>query len=186
VPDPPPEGATLGGAWHITVRIALRDGSTHDARMCGGVSIDPACSAEPRLRADGRGAYTDVPAGSTPVPTVEPSSVKTASPITIDTLSIPIERQGEYEIVLGEGSLPNGVWTTGSFHLAEPWPDDLAVRDGRVRLELRSMEPDGRPFDNSYMHGWRRGVERIEAFLTFDVLWFAPGAGLKVRDVVVR
>jgi hypothetical protein len=188
VPDPVPEGMNLGAGWHILVRIALRDGSTHDRKICGGVPHEPACSDEPHLesRSSVEGGYRDIPAGSTPLPTLEPSSVKRASPIAIDTLSIPIERQGEYEIVLGEGSLPSGVWTTGSFDFAEGWPDDVALRDGKVRLGLTSLEPDGKPFENYYMHGWRPGVERVRATLTFDVLWFAPGATLEIRNVVVR
>lgn len=187
VPDPPPEGATLGGAWPIHVRIALKDGSTHESRMCGGVSIDPACKAEPHLQNRSVfGGYRDIPAGSTPVPTLEPSSVKTASPIEIDSVSIPIERQGNYEVVLGEGSLPNGVWSAGSFEFAEQRPNDLALREGVVLLDVRSLEPGGKPFDNYYAHGWHPGVERIRAVLTFDVLWFAPGATLEIRNVVVR
>lgn len=188
VPDPPPEGAILGGAWPIHIRVAFTDGSTHDARMCGGIPMGPACSDEPRLesRSAVRGGYTDVPAGSTPLPTVAPSAVKAASPIVMDTLTIPLESRGEYEIVFGEGSLPNGVWTTGFFEFVEPWPDDVALRDGIVWLQLRSLEPDGKPFDNYYMHGWRPGVERFEAVLVFEVLWFQPGADLTIRNVVVR
>ena len=53
-------------------------------------------------------------------------------------------------------------------------------------IEVRSLEPDGKPFDNYYLHGWRGGVESVEAFLIFDVLWFRPGADLAIRDVVVR
>ena len=53
-------------------------------------------------------------------------------------------------------------------------------------IELRSLEPDGKPFQNYYDHGWRPGVERVEAILVFDVLWFEKGAILDIRDVVVR
>jgi hypothetical protein len=188
VHDPPPEGAILGGAWSIRVRVGFTDGTTHDARMCGGIPSGPACSDEPRLesRSPVDGGYRDVPAGSSPLPTVAPSAVESASSIVIETVTIPIERQGEHEIVLGEGSLPNGVWTIGSFDFAEPWPDNVALRDGVARLELRSLEPDGKPFENYYMHGWRAGVERVEAALLFDVLWFQPGADLTIRNVVVR
>lgn len=53
-------------------------------------------------------------------------------------------------------------------------------------MEIRSLEPDGRPFDNYSMHGWREGVERIEAVLVFEVRRFDPGAVLVIRDIVVR
>lgn len=188
VHDPPPErGATSGAARPIRVRVGFRDGTTHDARMCGGIPSGPACSDEPLLESrSALDGYRDVPAGSTPLPTAAPSAVKSASRLVIDAVTIPIERQGEYEIVLGEGTLPNGIWTIGSFDFAEPWPADVALRDGVSRLELRSLERDGKPFDNYYMHGWRPGVERVEAVLMFDVLWFQPGADLRIEDVVVR
>jgi hypothetical protein len=187
VPDPPPDGATLGGASPIHVRVAFRDGTTHDARMCGGIPWGPACSDEPSLSPrSALGAYTDVPAGSTPVPSPQPEAKEAATSIVIDTLTIPIERQGSYEIVVGRGSLPNGRWTIGSFDFADPWPDDVAIREGYVTLELRSLEPDGKPFDNYYLHGWREGVERVEAVLMFDVLWFESGAELTIQNVVVR
>jgi len=89
-------------------------------------------------------------------------------------------------VVVGEGSLANGVWTAGTFRFVDTWPADLALRDAIVLLELRSLEGDGKPFDNYYLHGWRAGVERVRAVLRFDVLWFKPGATLEIRNVVVR
>ena len=187
VPDPPPDGVTLGGAWPIHVRVAFRDGTVHDARMCGGLPRGPTCSDEPGLEfRSALGAYTDVPAGSTPLPSVAPSARKSARTLVIETVTIPIEKEGQHEVVLGEGALPNGVWTIGSFDFAERWPDDVALRDGVAVLELRSLEPDGKPFDNYYTHGWRSGVERVEAVLLFDVLWFEPGAELVIQNVVVK
>ena len=196
VPDPPPEGMTLGGAWPITVRIALKDGSTHDSRMCGGVSIDPACKAEPHLQPRSViAAYTDVPCGADPdrpedcatrPPSPAPIVIAQAKPIELGTLTIPIDHLGAYEVPLGEGSLPNGILSQASFEFAEAWPEDLALEDGRAELGLKSLEPDGKPFDNLYAHGWRPGVERVQATLTFHVQWFAPGATLEIRNVVVR
>ena len=197
VPDPPPEGATLGGAWPIHVRIALKDGSTHDAHMCGGVSIDPACSADPHLSPRSvMGGYTDVPCGAepadapedcpTPFPPPEADVVAEATPVLVDEVSIPIDHLGQYEVPLGQGSLPNGILADASFAFTDPWPDEVALRDGRAFLEVRSLEADGKPFDNYYLHGWRPGVERIRAVLTFEVLWFAPGATLEINNVVVR
>ena len=62
----------------------------------------------------------------------------------------------------------------------------ITFADGGPYLEIRSLEPDGRPFDNYYTHGWREGVERIEAVLVFEVRRFEPRAVLTIRDVVVR
>jgi hypothetical protein len=186
IPGPPAQGATSGGGT-VWVRIALNDGSTHDTGMCGGIPRGPACADDPRLESRSPiSSYTDVPAGSTALPTVTPSAKRSASTLVVESVTIPIEKEGEYEVVLGEGALPNGVWTIGSFGFAEPWPDDLALREGVATLELRSLEPGGKPFDNYYLHGWRPGVERFKAVLLFEVLWFEPGAELAIQNVVVR
>ena len=194
VPDEPPEGAVLGGAWPIRVRITLMDGSIQDSRMCGGLSIAPACTDDPRLMAVSViGAYTDVPCAgeapegcATPHPAFEPASLELASPLKVQARSIPIDRVGRYAVELGAGTLPNGILSDASFAFDEAWPKDVALRDGRGMLEVRSLEPDGKPFDNYYTHGWRPGVERVEAVLRFDVLWFEPGADLGIRNLVVR
>ena len=55
-----------------------------------------------------------------------------------------------------------------------------------AQINLRSLEPDGKPFQNYYDHGWRPGVERVEAVLVFDVLWFEKGAVLAIHDIEVR
>jgi hypothetical protein len=82
--------------------------------------------------------------------------------------------------------LPNGVLTEASFAFADRWPADVALTDGQAFIELRSLEPNGKPFENYYTHGWHPGIERVEAVLKFNVLWAAPGAKLSIRDVVVR
>jgi hypothetical protein len=188
VPDAPPGGVHLSAGWHVRVRIALKDGTLHDKEICGGVIHEPACLDDPALevRSTISAGYRDVPEGASPLPLVAPSAIAEAAPIAVDSLSIPIDRLGTYEVPLGEGSLPNGIWTSGSLAFAEPWPDDLALRDAIVNLELRSLEPGGAPFENAYIHGWRRGVERVQAIARFDVLWFRPGATLELRDVSVR
>ncbi|MFL5684960.1 MAG: hypothetical protein ACJ77D_02790 [Chloroflexota bacterium] len=186
VPDAPPAGVHLSAGWHVRVRIALRDGSIHDKEICGGVLHEPACLDDPRLEVrsaiDG---YRDVPEGSSPIPALDSSAKQTASPIQLASVSIPIDRRGEQEVVIGEGSIPNGVWSVGTVEFADPWPDDIALRDANVTLEVRSLEPDGKPFENMYVHGWRDGVERVRAIVRFDVLWFRPGATLELRNVSV-
>ena len=188
VPDAPPEGVHLGAGWHIRVRLGLKDGSAHDMLVCGGVLREAACQDDPRLevRSALSGGYRDVPEGSTPIPAIQDAAAADAEAIALDTLSIPIDGLGEREVALGEGSLANGVWAEGTVEFAEPWPDDLALRDAVVLLEVHSLERDVRPFENAYVHGWRPGVERIRAVLRFDVLWFRPGANLELRNVSVR
>jgi hypothetical protein len=197
IPDPPPDGAVLGGAWSIRLRVTLADGSSHDARMCGGLPSGPACTDDPRLSAasvTGPGSgYRDAPCGGeppdgcpTPFPSLDPDAVEAATPLTIADRTVAIERNGRQEISLGEASLPNGILTEAWFEFLEVWPDDVALAGGLGWIEVRSLEPDGRPFDNYYLHGWREGIERVEAFLILDVLWFEPDADLAIRDVVVR
>jgi hypothetical protein len=62
----------------------------------------------------------------------------------------------------------------------------VSIEGAYVLLDVRSMEPDGRPFDNYYLHGWREGLERVEAVLVFEVRRFEPGAVLSIEDIVVR
>ena len=197
IPDPPTErvGVTLGGAHPIRLRITLTDGSTHDARMCGGLAMGAACTDDPRLdaRTLTAGGYRDVPCAGeppagcpTPFPPFEPDVLDSATPLTVAERTIPIEQDGRHEVSLGTASLPNGVLTDASFAFAEGWPDDVALAGASGTIEVRSLEPDGKPFDNYYLHGWREGIERVEAFLIFEVLWFRPGATLSIRDVVVR
>ena len=101
-------------------------------------------------------------------------------------MDVPIDHTGAYEVRVGEGSLPNGILTRTSFELADDWPDHLTITGLSIYLEVRSLEPGGKPFDNYYEHGWRAGTERVGAFLVFRVSRFKPGAVLEVRDVVVE
>jgi hypothetical protein len=201
VPDPPPKdgnGITLGGAPSIRIRLTYMDGTTSDALMCGGLASGPACMDVPRLEArtsvgEG-GGYLDVPcpdpaptAGcGTPLPTLQARAVAAARPLSVARISIPIDHVGAYEVSLGESSLPDGVATAASFKFADDWPLDVSLQDGVAQIGLVSLEPDGKPFQNYYDHGWRPGVERVKAVLTFQVLWFKKGAVLEVRDVIVR
>jgi hypothetical protein len=201
VPDPPPKDGvvvTLGGAAPINVRITLTDGTTRDTPMCMGLASGPTCTDTPQLEArsavaDG-GGYKDVPCADDappntcgrPLPTVEPAAVAAARPLSIVRSSIPIDHLGAYQVSLGQASIPNGVVSVASFEFADTWPADVSLEGGVAQIELRSLEPGGKPFQNYYQHGWRPGVERVEAVLAFDVLWFEQGAVLNIRDVAVR
>jgi len=182
----------------FNVRLTLTDGTTREAMMCPGVTRGPACTDTQRLEArssieDG-GGYHDVPCpdGSpphscgTPLPTMQAAAVAAARPLSIARFTIPIDHLGAYEVSLGEASLANGIATLASFAFVDAWPLDVSLRDGVAQINLRSLEPDGKPFQNYYDHGWRPGVERVEAVLAFEVLWSEPGAVLAIRDVVVR
>lgn len=193
VPDSEELNATtVGPAIHV--RIAFTDGSLHDSHMCGLVSLHPACMDDPTLRPNSIiGGYTDVPCAeaapddcATPHPTVEPEAAGEATPLMVEERTITIDRLGVLDIPLGEATLPNGILTEASFEFVETWPTDIALAGGSGFLGVRSLEPDGKPFDNYYLHGWRPGVERVEITLQLEVLWFEPGADLVIRNVVVR
>jgi hypothetical protein len=182
----------------LTVRLTLTDGTTRDAMMCGGVSMSPACSDVQQLVARSSiaegGGYKDVPCPDgaapntcgTPLPTLEPAAEAAARQLSVRRFPIPIDHVGPYEVSLGEATLPNGIATVASFEFADDWPLDVSLQEGVAQINLRSLEPDGKSFQNYYDHGWRPGVERVEAVLAFDVLWFEKGAVLDIRDVVVR
>ncbi len=167
--------------------VTLADGTLHQVSMCGGVDMSPPCVDNPHLTANSvtQGGYHDVPEGSSPVPSAAPDALEMAMELRIDRLDIPIDRTGLHEIVLGEAWLPNGLLTTAEFDLVDVWPSDVTIIDGRVSLEVRSMT-SGQPIQNIYEHGWREGIEGVEAVLVFDVFRFEPGATLSIQDVVVN
>jgi hypothetical protein len=185
-----------GGGF--TVRLTFTDGTTTETPMCGGIPSGAACMDTPQLEArtsveDG-GGYHDVPCPDgapphscgTPLPTLEAAAVAAARPLSVARFQIPIDHVGAYEVSLGKASLANGVASLASFAFVDDWPLDVSLKDGVAYIRLRSLEPDGKPFQNYYEHGWRPGIERVEAVLVFDVLWFEKGAMLGIRDVVVR
>jgi hypothetical protein len=187
---------TVSGGPRIDVRVTLTTGATSVVSMgCIGVAMQPVCVDEPQLRAPdiiGSG-YHDVPCAgeppdgcATPVPTAAPEAAAAAVALRIDRLDIPIDHVGDYDVRLGEARLPNGLLTEGSFAFVDDWPSDVTILEGRARLVVRSLEPNGRPFVNVYEHGWREGTEQVAAFLVFHVDRFDPGARLAIRDVVVR
>ncbi len=108
-----------------------------------------------------------------------------ATELRVDRVDIPIDHTGRHEIVLGEAWLPNGLLTTADFELVDDWPPGVTILGDGVSLEVRS-ELDGQPIQNIYEHGWREGIEGVEAVLVFDVFHFDPGATLSIQDVVVR
>jgi len=195
VPDPTPEvrdGVTIlqtrSGGAPIDLIVTLADGTvTQTTLFCVGVNTEPACVDDPHLTANSvtQGGYHDSVQGASPVPSAALDALEMATELRVDRLDIPIDRTGRHEIVLGEAWLPNGLLTTADFELVDDWPPGVTILEGGVSLEVRSLL-DGRPIRNIYEHGWREGIEGVEAVLVFEVFRFEPGAKLSIQDVVVN
>jgi hypothetical protein len=182
----------------IDIRVTLRDGTTRDlALQCGmpGAWYNAPCSDDPHIGAGGPPGegYHDTPcpgeppAGcATPVPARAPDAIAAAIALRIDHVDIPIDHVGDYEVLLGEARLANGLLTKSGLSLVDDWPDEFTILYGGVWIEVRSLEPDGRPFRNIFEHGWRKGTERVAAYLRFHIDRFDPGAVLQVRNVLVQ
>jgi len=189
VPTAAPQFQPMLGSPGIHLRLSLADGSTLDGDVCVGSGIGRGleCTDDPHLWVGTASeGYRDVFPDTSPVPSADPAAVASAVPLHVGWVRVPIDHTGPYEVPLGTGSLPNGILTKASATLVDDWPEDINIRDARIRLDLRSLEQDGRPFDNLYRHGWRPGVERFAAFLVFDVRRYSPGAVMELRDISVR
>jgi hypothetical protein len=197
LPEPTPEiidGHTIlqvrSGGSPVDVEVTLRDGSVHRVTLnCGGIPAIQ-CQDDPQLEASSvtHGGYydgteADITGGR---PSIAPDALADAVPLRIARLDIPIDHTGLNEIPIGEARLPNGILTAADFALVEPWPTGVSILDGGVRLEIRSLDDEGKAITNIYEHGWRPGTERVQAVLVFDVAQFDPGATLGIRDVDVR
>jgi hypothetical protein len=190
IPQPTPQLGIYSGGSGVDVSVTLRDGSVHRVDIgCGGIH-HPQCDDDPHLETGSvmHGGYYD---GTMPEllggqPTIAPDALAGALPLRITRLDIPIDHVGHYEVSLGEARLPNGILTAADFALVESWPTGVSILDGRVGLEVRSLDDGGKPIRNIYEHGWHPGSERVEAVLVFDVAHFDPGATLGIKDVVVQ
>ena len=193
----PCDTVRLGGQFVVRVRLLATDGSSSDQSVFCGLGGDRSllCTETPVI---GRSSpttsgYHDVPCAgeapenpcASPVPTADPSAVRSAVPLEVPRLEIPIDHTGEYVIPVAEAVLSNGILTEASFGLEDESPTDLIVAPEGVHLEVTSLD-GGRPFVNAYDHGWRPGTERVQAELRFTVESFEPGAKLVVTTIVVR
>ena len=179
-----------GGGQVLLLHVDLTDGRTATVKLwCVGVAPghDPACMDQPRVptSASGGEGYRDTPEGSTPLPSLEPSAIAAGQPLGIPRQSIAVGRTGRFTVELGSVRVPNGVLTTGRFELADPWPDGILFTDAGIRLVVTPLDPDGRPFDNVFVHGWRPGVEAARVTLEFEVLAAEPGASFEIVGVAV-
>ena len=203
LPEPTPEVrdgqmilTTHSGGPTIEVSVTTADGIVRPGVVhCEGVASGPACVSGQHLSADSilHGGYMDTPCAgeppdgcATPVPTVDPEAAADATELRVARLDIPIDHVGEYEIKLGEARLPNGLLSAADFAYVDDTPDGIIMLSNGASIQIRSLEPDGLPFSNIFEHGWRPGVERVEAVLAFHVDHFEPGASLSIKDVVVR
>lgn len=191
VPNPSPDGIDF--AHRTFLEVTLWDGTRQPVVIsCPGIAAAyaPPCMSAPVVGlgyprgTEGGGGYTDLPGNPTPFPALDSVAVKEARPLLIDELLIPITRTGRQAIAVGKALLPNGFLAEGQFGLSDPWPSDVLF-DGGIVLEIRPTA-GGEPLMNLYEHGWREGVEEVEATITFVVAWFQPGASIKVVHLVVR
>ena len=179
----------------VRVRFVMPDGQTlEESQFCGvGGQYSILCSEDPQIAivapTDG---YYDVPCtGEAPEtcatkhPAPPADAVAAARPIAVDRLVVPIDHVGAYAIELGEGSLANGILEESSIAL-QAEPPGVLTTDSGVRLRVESLEADGRPFDNYYLHGRREGVERVRAWIEFEIEAFKPGSALTFVGIAVR
>lgn len=188
VPNPSPDGIDF--AHRTFLEVALENGDRADIVIsCPGIAAgyDQQCMPQPVVRiayprgADG-GGYTDTPENATPFPKLDPTAVAEAHPLRIASLAIPVNQLGAQTITLGRATLPNGYLTQASAEMADLWPSDVLFRG--ISLVV-TPTAGGAPLENLYEHGWHSGTEEVEATLTFNVVWFKPGATFTIVDVVV-
>jgi hypothetical protein len=177
----------------VIVRFAFADGTTaEDGLSCYGVGreVSLLCADPPAIRL-AMGVDRDVPCladppdgCATPVPTIDPATLRHAMPLEISDVEVPLTQAGHYDIPLGTADLPNGVLSQASFDLAEHHQAGFLLGDSLVRLVIR--DPGGHELANVYEAGWTPGIVKVSVSLVFDVIEVDPGTALHVRDVLVR
>jgi hypothetical protein len=195
----PPAGddtVRLGGLMVAEVRFNFGDGSSVTQEVwCMGVgSADNlACRQDPQIVLSG-GIDHDVPCAAeapngdpancaTLPPTPPPAAVAAAKPLRVDTLDIPLDHLGRYEIRVGAAGLPNGYLTKREFGITDPRPAGFWITGG-IFLDVRPHA--GRPRVGSIYRDPFKGTEPVDVFLVFEVTETSPGAVLRVRDLVVE
>lgn len=193
-PPPAPE-FSLGSFPLAEVRLALVGGGTAQVVVRCGIPgpSDRACNPDARIYISG-GVDHDVPCGAeeggpdnpcaTLPPTARPGSVAAAQPLRVAVFDIPLGRTGQYEVLVGEAGLPDGVLNERSARLVDDTPTTFWIDDG-VRIDVRPDDPS-RPSIGSIYRDPFDGVEPVHVWLVLDVVEVAPGAVLQVRDLVIR
>lgn len=196
-----PDGSTTCSmnrtqSFVVRVRITGPDGASSDESVfCGiGGGATLLCTGTPVIRTSTptTNGYRDVPCNgeapgtcASPVPRSDADARAASRPLVVPRLSIPVDHVGDYTVVVGEATLPNGILSDATFGLANASPSDQLIAAEGVALGVDSLE-GGPPFVNIYEHGWRPGTERVRATLTFTVESFEPGAVLEITDISVR
>jgi hypothetical protein len=117
--------------------------------------------------------------------TPDPSSLGLAQPLRIAGLDVPVGEPGRHESKIGTLVFPDGIHTRTVFRIVNP--DTSVYRVIQPRIEFRSLVPGAPPFtefaaDRPPVHG----AEPVEAVLVWEVDWAAPGAVMKLADIVVE
>jgi hypothetical protein len=120
---------------------------------------------------------------ASPLPDIDPAVTDRAVPLSVPSLTIPIDHEGPYAVDAGTATLPNGVLSETAVTLTDDTRVDVLIPAG-IRLEV--IGEDGNPMSNKYDHGWRAGLETVRVRLVFDVDSFDPGAELVLTDLLVR
>ena len=180
----------------VRVRFTMADGTRlEESQFCGvGGQFTILCTDDPEIHVGlPTEAYFDVPCSgddmsscATRMPGPDTAAAAAEQPIDVPHLDVPIDHAGAFGIEVGHGSLANGILEESGMSVNDQAPAGFLLDESGVRLLIESLEPDGRPFDNYYLHGRREGVERFRATLRFNVLSFEPGAVLTIQDIYVR
>ncbi len=186
---PNPSPGQIDFAHRTFLSVGLDDGTRRPLVVsCPGIAsaTDPQCMPSPAVPLSGssNGGYTDVPDGSTPLPALEPAAVANARPLRIAELDIPITSLGRTKMTIGTALLANGVLRDRHFALRDPWSTNVHFADW-ITVEVTPVGTDV-PLTNLYEAGWRPGVEEVVVTLTYNVVWFQPGATLSLVDLLVR
>jgi hypothetical protein len=190
LPNPNPD--QIDFAHRTFLSVTLDDGTAHSVVIsCPGIAggNEPKCMWEPKVPIGAPGGlvrccYTDWPEGATPVPPADPAAVAQSRALRVPRLVVPITALGQQSIVVGRALLPNGLLRDSAIEITDPWPTDVHFSGG-IFLEIRPVDGSP-PLANVYEHGWRPGVEEVEATLTFSVSWFKPGASITIVNLIVR
>lgn len=181
---------TLGGGQIALVAFDKADGTSVEQPVsCAGVAFCPACHAELEIMVSD-GLDRDVPcAGEPPAgcatvpPTPPPEALVLGEPLEIPSVTIAIDRLGEYRVELGAAVLPDGHLSERSLTVRDTRPDNywISFLTLVVDSEIPGREPAGsiyrEPFD---------GPEPVSVSVVFEVTELFEEDVLVLEDIVVR
>jgi hypothetical protein len=203
-PPPEQEGISLGGGPIVVLAVRLADGTAvQQVVSCIGIDgiFDPACGDNATIQFSGGveedrpctgvGQPTEVPPGqtdpnvgcATPPPIPAPDVVALAKPLRIDRVSIPIDHAGNYRVVLGHGTLPNGYLSERTLTIENPQPTAYWIRV--LGLEITSDLP-GRPRVGGRYRESFDGLEPVTVAVEFEVIRYVEPSTLVLDAIVVR